>query len=162
MIETSVTGHNFDVAVTECLPHLRLAALRLTGNVPDAEDILQDAIIRALKSWRTFDGRYPRAWMSMIVRRCFLDECRKRIHRCSEAETECADDAANSWSEYIDAQRALSQMHPDYRDVLELSMMGYTHEEIAVELGIPLGTSHSRLHRARLSVGPVNRVCKRP
>lgn len=142
----------FDETVRLCLPLLRQIAIRLTGNQADAEDVVQDALIKALAAWQRFDGRHPKAWLVLIVHRCFLDEYRRRVRQSTEAETEALDHEAAAWSHYLDAQRALVTLSPEFRAVLELAMTGHGHEEIAEQLGIPVNTSRTRLWRARRDV----------
>jgi RNA polymerase sigma-70 factor, ECF subfamily len=158
-----VTVAAFEASVRPALGYLRGVALRLTRNEADADDVLQEALMRALKAWPMFEQRTERetgAWLSVIVKRCFVDEWRKLGRRAERpnvdqeriAESFHAEEDAGAWSDYIDAQRAIARLSPDHRDVLELAMIGTPYEEIASRLGVPVGTVMSRLYRARRTV----------
>lgn len=153
----------FEEAIRPCLKRLRVAALRLTRNDADADDVLQEALIRAMEAWPRFDQRSAHetgGWLSVIVSRCFVDEWRRLGRRADRpnsgddrmAERLHAEENASAWSDYIDAERAIERLAPHHRDVLELAMIGTPYEEIASTLKIPVGTVMSRLHRARRAV----------
>ena len=150
---------------TTVLPYMDSAynlARWLTRNEHDAEDVVQEAFLRALRSFNTFIvGRDARAWLLAIVRNC----CRTwyRQHRSNEMSIESHVDSQaelgmwsdpeavlikNANSEMI--REAMEQLPMDYREVLilrELEELSY--KEIAQIIEIPLGTVMSRLSRAR-------------
>jgi len=150
---------------TTVLPHLNSAynlARWLTRNEHDAEDIVQEAFLRALRSFDTFIlGRDPRAWLLAIVR----NSCRtwRRQNRSREAAVPVDDDshvAVGAWSDpeavlikNANSQllrSALEELPFEYREVLilrELEELSY--KEIAQIVEIPIGTVMSRLSRAR-------------
>ncbi len=147
------------------LPYLGSAynlARWLTRNEHDAEDIVQEAFLRALRSFHTFTvGRDARAWLLAIVRNC----CRTlhRQNRSHETTVELDIDsqpATSTWSDpeailikNADSQllrEAMEQLPFEYREILilrELEELSY--KEIGVIIEIPLGTVMSRLSRAR-------------
>ncbi len=147
------------------LPYLGSAynlARWLTGNEHDAEDIVQEAFLRALRSFDTFTvGRDTRAWLLTIVRNC----CRTwyRMNRSQGATTECDIDsqpASATWSDpegtFIRnsqsqlVRQAIEELPFEYQEILilrELEELSY--KEIALIVEIPLGTVMSRLSRAR-------------
>jgi RNA polymerase sigma-70 factor, ECF subfamily len=130
---------------------LRSVAARYVGQ--DAEDVVQDAFLRALRSSHGFRGdAAPLTWLSRIVVNASLDRCRRRT-RWEHARPRLAHRAtiANAAGESSMAIRtALRRLTRDQRKVFVLyDVLGHTHREIAQRLAIPAGTSKSRLSDAR-------------
>jgi RNA polymerase sigma factor (sigma-70 family) len=147
------------------LPYLNSAynlARWLTRNEHDAEDIVQEAILRALRSFDTFiPGRDARAWLLAIVR----NSCRTwmRRNRSQEPTTQLDEDSQRAVEAWSDPEavliknanselvrNALEKLSIEYREILilrELEELSY--KEIAQIIEIPLGTVMSRLSRAR-------------
>lgn len=137
----------------------------LTRDTGEAEDLVQDALIRAYRAIEGFDGRYPRAWLLTIVRNTHLNRVRKRrpellddpdqdidrLSRQGTASTVEDDVVGGTLDAVIDA--ALRELPAKHRQVLELvDMDGLNYQEAALVLGVPVGTVMSRLHRARKSM----------
>lgn len=137
----------------------------LTRDPGEAEDLVQDALIRAYRAIEGFDGRYPRAWLLTIVRNTHLNRVRKRrpellddpdqeidrLSRQGTASTVEDDVVGGTLDAVIDA--ALRELPAKHRQVLELvDMDGLNYQEAALVLGVPVGTVMSRLHRARKSM----------
>ena len=149
------------------LPHLSAAyrlARYLTRNDADADDVVQEACLRALKYFGGFRGEgasQSRAWLLTIVRnmahtwrgRHRLDasaiEFDEAVH--SEAVTEEQPDSLLSRSDARDAlARALDHLPPDFREVIVLrEIEGLSYKEISEVVEVPVGTIMSRLSRAR-------------
>jgi RNA polymerase sigma factor (sigma-70 family) len=147
------------------LPYLNSAynlARWLTGNEHDAEDIVQEAFLRALRSFGTFMiGRDARAWLLTIVRNC----CRTwhRQNRSHEAAMEWDVDSQPTMAAWSDPEavliknlnselirHAMQQLPFESREILilrELEELSY--KEIAQIVEVPMGTVMSRLSRAR-------------
>jgi RNA polymerase sigma-70 factor (ECF subfamily) len=148
----------------EVLAHrseLFAAALRLSGGRAEAEDLVQDAILRA---WVFFDrfepGTNGRAWMHRILFRTFVDRYRRRrrereiLGQVHQEELHAAGSALGSGlpTERLsdEVERAIAKLHPDFREVLELvDLEGKSYRDAAQVVGCPVGTVMSRLHRAR-------------
>jgi len=136
---------------------LRATASRLV-HWQDADDMVQDAFVRALQRETGFRrDASPTTWMHRIVVNTCLDERRKRTRRQS-LETEVAPDARLTEPprspDRVTVRAALQRLSPaDRRMCLLYDVMGYTHVEIARALGIPVGTSKSRLALARRRLG---------
>jgi RNA polymerase sigma-70 factor (ECF subfamily) len=137
----------------------------LTRDPGEAEDLVQDALLRAYRAIEGFDGRYPRAWLLTIVRNTHLNRVRKRppellddpdedidrLSRHGTASTVEEDVVGGTLDAVIDA--ALRELPAKHRQVLELvDMDGLNYQETAQVLGVPVGTVMSRLHRARKSM----------
>jgi RNA polymerase sigma-70 factor (ECF subfamily) len=141
------------------LPMLRSRALRMTRDAALAEDIVQDAVERALR----FEGRYTpgthlHAWMQSILFSVFVSRCRRRRRErdalASLATDPCAWTAVEPPGPGADlsppAARAVAALPPAFREVIELvDLQELSYRDAAQRLGVPLGTVMSRLHRAR-------------
>ena len=130
---------------------LRAVAARYVGD--EAEDVVQDAFLRALRSRHGFRGdAAPLTWLSRIVVNASLDRCRRRT-RWEQAYPRLVSRSAiaNATSESSMAIRtALRRLTRDQRQVFVLyDVLGHTHNEISRRLAIPPGTSKSRLSDAR-------------
>jgi len=141
-------------------------ALRMTGQAASAEDLVQDAYLRAFRGFSQFErGSNFRAWFFRILTNVFLNDYRRRArgHQAadfSEIEPEDrAPEAALMRLEDVEAIRphladeaahALDRLAPDFRLPFLLSTFeGFSYKEIAAILEIPIGTVMSRLFRAR-------------
>ncbi|CAA9367104.1 MAG: hypothetical protein AVDCRST_MAG68-4957 [uncultured Gemmatimonadetes bacterium] len=130
-------------------------AYRLTGSVPDAEDVVQDLFVglpEAIRGYRE-RGRMG-AWIRTVATRMSLNRLRWRRRRhevpIDGAAAEAVPCAAERSIDTIDVQRALDLLPHTLRAVLVLrEIEGYSHAEIARALGIRVGASKVRLHRAR-------------
>jgi RNA polymerase sigma factor (sigma-70 family) len=152
------------------LPHLDDAytlARWMTGSAPDAEDVVQDACVRALRALDTTVVEQPRAWLLTIVRNTALTWMAKNRSRnvvsAGEEEGGSSDsapqvDSAPSPEEAViaradhDSVRAAIAALPDaFREAIVMrEINGLSYREIAEAAGIPIGTVMSRLARARL------------
>ena len=146
------------------MPHLKAAynlARWLTRNEQDAEDLVQEAYLRAFKFFDSFHGEDGRVWLLKIVRNTFYSRLpRKREQDLTEPFDESLHDSS---SEGLNpeilviqniAQHALKQalveLPAEYREVIILrELEELTYKEIASLTGLPLGTVMSRLARAR-------------
>lgn len=153
---------------TEVMPHLDAAyrfARWLSGSPTDAEDVVQDAVLRAFRSFESLRGSDVKAWFLAIVKNCHFTTSATRQRRVSVPlpdESDARDghfmiaadagpetaairtDELRTWAELLDT------LPDEYREVLllrEVEEMGY--REIATTAGIPVGTVMSRLARAR-------------
>jgi RNA polymerase sigma factor (sigma-70 family) len=134
-------------------PRMYQLVLRLVESEQDAEDIVQEAWIRATEAAANFRWESGFAtWLTGIAINRFKELLRKRNRWPSVAldqmhEPECKPETVG---ERIDLERALSLLPVGYRTVLVLhDLEGYRHEEIADQLGIAAGTSKSQLFHAR-------------
>src|SRR5262245_40273763 len=139
-------------------------AQSLTGNTADAEDLVQDTLVRAYRSIDRFDGRYPRAWLLTILRRAHINRTRRRrpvLLRDPDAEMDraaavaCTKQADATVDAAFDAEveAALAELAAPFRHAIELvDIGGLSYREAAQTLGVPVGTVMSRLHRARARI----------
>src|SRR5262245_28438049 len=146
--------HAFSVLYDRHTPRAYQTAWRiLGGNVHEAEDAVQEAWTRALASFDTWSGEAPfGAWFRAIAAHVAVDMVRRdaRVAGDVDAETALAGEEA---SDRLDLESAIVSLAPGYRAVLVLhDLEGFTHEEIAAQLGITAGTSKGQLFKARRAV----------
>jgi RNA polymerase sigma-70 factor (ECF subfamily) len=156
-----VRSERFDQAI---LPHLGAAynlARWLTRNDHDAEDVVQEAYLRAYRFFDGFHGGDGRAWLLRIVRNtCYswLEKNRPREPAVVFDETKHSAERKEAGPEaplvaHEDREmlrRALEKLPPEFREAIVLrEMEGLSYKEIAAVSGIPVGTVMSRLARAR-------------
>lgn len=159
----------FEREALPLLSEMYAAALRLTRNPADAEDVLQETYLRAYRGFGTFqEGTNLRAWLYRILTNAFINTYRKRQR---EPQT-VSDDEVPEWYLYEklggegaeasaeaevlealpdeDVQDALAALPEQFRlAVLLADVEGFSYKEIAEILDIPIGTVMSRLHRGR-------------
>lgn len=157
------------------LPHLDAAyrlAYALTGSRPDAEDLVQEACLRAFAAFDRFtQGTNARAWLLTILRRVHLNDRRRlathpvALHFGGPSDDDDVRDIADTHTpgpeeealRVIDRAlllELLAELPEDYRAVLALvDLNGLRYAEAAIVLGCPAGTVMSRLHRARQQLG---------
>jgi RNA polymerase sigma-70 factor (ECF subfamily) len=142
------------------LPHLDAAynlARWLTRNDHDAEDVAQEACLRAMRFFDGFRGGAVRPWLLTIVRNTYLTWLQKsKVKEMAPLEYDVESDAANPEEqllERVDSQslrQALDALPAEYREVIVLrELEELSYKEIAEIAGIPIGTVMSRLARAR-------------
>ena len=139
-------------------------ARTLTGSPADAEDLVQETLIRAFRAVDRFDGRHPRAWLLTILRNTNMN-----LHRRQRPQLLADRDGVRHArpafgvthergpEEVVldeimeeDLERALASLNPRFRRVLLLvDVDRLTYAEAAEALDVPVGTVMSRLHRAR-------------
>ena len=142
---------------------LYTVAYRLTGNDDDAQDLVQEVLLRVRRGLGTYRPGNLEGWLSRITTNAFLDEVRRRRrrpteplgdgHRADLPATPAADDVLAATRLDEDVQAAIRALPPDHRAVLVLcDVVGLGYADIGDALGIPVGTVRSRLHRARARV----------
>jgi RNA polymerase sigma factor (sigma-70 family) len=151
------------------LPHLDAAfnyARWLTKNDADAEDVVQDAYVRALRFFSSLRGENARAWLLSIVRNTWYGRFPARGADRIVAFDDGTDDRPGNGldpealviqQQAVErVQRALEALPPDFREVLVLrELEGLSYKEIATIVGVPIGTVMSRLARARERLLPI-------
>lgn len=152
----------------EALVHLDVlyrVALRLTGSPADADDLVQEAVLRAFRAWEQYrPGTNARAWLLTILRNQFINEYRRR-RRHQQAADEIAvdpnavfmsareiDPSGAFFDRIVDAKvlEAIDELPEEFREAVVLvDVEGLSYDEATHVLDVPVGTLKSRLFRAR-------------
>ena len=159
---------DFERVALQCLPDVARFARSLTHDAADADDLVQETYLRACEAWHTFQvGSDCRRWLFTICRNAFL-RTRQRGERfvsiedqpdadtfaAVQAHKQARDAGLDDLFARIDIgpalQRALDALPDAFRTVAHLiDVEGFTYEEAAMTLDVPVGTIRSRLFRAR-------------
>lgn len=157
---------------TEALPHMEAllrTALRMTKNKGDAEDLVQEAIVKAYRFWDRFEpGSNCRAWLFKVMTNIFINDYRAKSRSPLSVNVDDIDDnylygqlatvdpTENPEQELFakvfddDVKKAIDQLPDDFKTVVVLSFLeGFSYQEIANIADLQLGTVKSRLHRGR-------------
>ena len=156
----------------EYMPQLYSAALRMTRNAADAEDLVQETYLKAYRGFDRFEeGTNLRAWLYRILTNTFINMYRSKKRRPTETEldegedlylyrrlggleaaraTRSAEDELMDFFTESEVKDAIEALPEQYRLVVLLcDVEGFSYKEIAEWLEIPIGTVMSRLHRGR-------------
>jgi RNA polymerase sigma-70 factor (ECF subfamily) len=145
----------FQAALVDVLPHLRAFARSLTRRREQADDLVNDAVVRALSAADQFQpGTNFKAWMFTILRNLYYNEGRKNrsVISLDDAETivPSVSPSQQAALEFCDFRRAFWQLGDDHREVLILvGASGLSYEEAAEVCDCAIGTIKSRVSRAR-------------
>ena len=161
----------FEADVMEFVPQLYSAALRMTRNPADAEDVLQEALLKAFRGYGTFKaGTNLKAWLYRILTNTFINKYRSKSRRPSEVElgeledlylckrigsdlggaTRSAEEEALDLFVDQDIKKAVEDLPENFRiPVILADVEGFSYKEIAEIIDVPIGTVMSRLHRGR-------------
>ena len=162
--DRSAADEAFERHVLPEVEVLLRVARSLTRNAADAEDLVQDTLLRAYRAIERFDGEYPRAWLLTILRNTHINRNRRRRPELlrdpdlqldrAEPDPEVAE--ALRPDRFVDLEfdhaltEALDGLSDAHREVVDLvDLDGLSYAEAAEAIGVPIGTIMSRLHRAR-------------
>jgi RNA polymerase sigma-70 factor (ECF subfamily) len=163
---------DFEKDAMEFAPQLYSAALRMTRNAADAEDVVQETFLKAYRAYHTFqEGTNLKAWLYRILTNTYINRYRKQVRRPNEVDFGEVEDlylykrmgsvesgrAARSAEDQVlesfvdaDVKAAVEELPEHFRmPVLLADVEGFSYKEIAEILDVPIGTVMSRLHRGR-------------
>jgi len=151
-------GRDFEHRVAPLTPMLHRVARRLTQREEDAEDLVQQTLIRAYRAWARFDGEFLRSWLIAILRNEHRNHQRTRARQPAEVELNDDEPTADLfWNEALwrmEADRLLVELKnlPEaYRIAIQLcDVEEFSYAEAAQALDLPVGTIRSRLNRGRI------------
>ena len=156
----------------EHMPSLYSAALRMTRNPADAEDLVQETYLKAYRAYDSFqEGTNRKAWLYKILTNTFINSYRARKRRPEQADVDDVEDlylfrrlggleastAGRSAEDQVmdlftdsEVKEALESLPESFRmAVLLADVEGFSYKEIAEIMDVPIGTVMSRLHRGR-------------
>jgi RNA polymerase sigma-70 factor (ECF subfamily) len=146
----------FKSELIELLPSLRAFARSLAHNSAQADDLVQDTLVKALANVERFEpGTNLRAWLFTILRNHYYSQLRKLKREVEDADGKFAARLAvrpeqDGSVDLEDFKIAFQQLAPDHREVLTLvGASGCSYEEAATICGCAVGTIKSRVNRAR-------------
>lgn len=137
------------------IPALRRYARALTRDAETADDLVQDTLVRALRSEHLFHGGELRSWLYTILTNLNRNRLRSLARRpvLTSIEDDDASDATIPEGGRRDIERALALLGEEQRTVLLLVVLeGLSYREVAEVQGVPIGTVMSRLARARAQI----------
>jgi len=160
----------FETDAMQYAPQLYSAALRMTRNPADAEDVVQETFLKAYRAYDSYtEGTNLKAWLYRILTNTYINKYRKKQRRPAEVElgelqdlylykrlgessgaTQSAE--ADMLDAFVDTDviEALESLPETFRlPVLLADVDGFSYKEIAEMLDVPIGTVMSRLHRGR-------------
>jgi len=162
---SAIVAHDqktFDKVLVRLLPELRGRALRLSGNASTADDLVQDTIERALRFRAQYElGTNLRAWAYQILFSVFVTKYRRCRREKNALRSLASDPCAWTMPERFASPEVGASLSPTtkgklealpetFRTVLQrVDLDDLTYREAACELGVPVGTVMSRLHRGR-------------
>jgi RNA polymerase sigma-70 factor (ECF subfamily) len=145
----------FHQDIEAAIPALRRYARALTRDAETADDLVQDTLVRALRSEHLFHGGDVRSWLYTILTNLNRNRLRSLARRptLTPIEDNDAPDAAGPEAGGRDIERALALLVDEQRTALLLVVLeGLTYREVAEVQGVPIGTVMSRLARARVQI----------
>jgi RNA polymerase sigma-70 factor (ECF subfamily) len=160
-------NQDFERVALPLLPTVARVAAALTGGGADADDLVQETFLRAYRHWHTFQpGTDCKSWLSTICRHAFAEQRRRDARSTAVDDQELESLAAARTHNRARASgvddmfgrldlgpaiaAAIAKLEPHHRDVVRLADVdGFSYDEIAAMLDVPVGTVRSRLFRAR-------------
>ncbi len=151
---------DFNQAVIGVYPSLQPYAIRLTRDMQDAMDLVQDTVVKAFTNRDKYrHDSNLKAWLLTMMRNIFINGYRKRSRRNTVvdnsengyllASSALVDNEAFANFARADIDRAIKQIPYEYRRPITMRYEGYKYQEIADEMKVPLGTIKSRIFLAR-------------
>lgn len=155
-----MTSLEFNCQFNQLQKKLLPFAYRLTNNLEDAKDLIQETAMRAFKNKEKFEnGTNFRAWVITIMRNTFINVYRKKKNRATSSEPadshvfvnerHACDNEAGSNMMMGELQRIINDLDNTYRKPFLMFFEGYKYEEIAEDMSLPIGTVKSRIFFAR-------------
>jgi RNA polymerase sigma-70 factor (ECF subfamily) len=165
--DATIGDAEFESLALPLLPYVARVARAIAPSETDADDLVQETFLRAYRYWHTFQkGTDCKRWLTQICRNLMVDSTRRDQRETAYPNHELESRAAVEVHERAQAGgvadmyarmdlgpailKAIAGLEPIFRDVVVLSdIEDLSYEDVAVRLGVPVGTVRSRLYRAR-------------
>ena len=156
-----MTAIEFTNHIGKVSKSLRPFALRLTKDVEDANDLLQDTLLKAFTNRDKYtDGTNLKAWLYTIMKNTFITNYQRMVRKNTFIDTtdnlhyinsmeSSTDNMAYSSFAQDDINRAVNGLEDTYKTPFMMHFRGFKYHEIAAKLNIPIGTVKNRIHIAR-------------
>lgn len=150
-----------DLKIQELSPFLKPFALKLTRDMEEAEDLLQETMLKAISNKEKFkEGTNLKAWLYTIMRNTFITQYHRTVRRNTFIDTtdnlhyinssrHTIENDSKSLFAMEDINEAIDKLKDEYRNPFLMHFRGYKYHEIADILDIPIGTVKNRIHIAR-------------
>lgn len=157
----TMTTIEFDTKIQGLSRFLRPFALKLTRDMVDADDLLQETMLKAISNREKFaDGTNLKAWLYTIMKNTFITQYHRMVRRNTfidstdnlhfiNSSDSLIENGASGTFAMDDINEALDHLKSEYRDPFLMHFRGYKYHEIAERLDIPIGTVKNRIHIAR-------------
>lgn len=156
-----MTTLEFNTQIAQAIKALKPFAVRLTKDLEDANDLLQDTMYKAFTNQEKFtEGTNLKAWLYTIMKNTFITNYQRMVRRKTFIDTtdnlhyinssaSIAQNTAISSLATQEITKALEELEETYRTPFLMYFKGFKYHEIAERLGIPIGTVKNRIHIAR-------------
>ena len=162
-----MTASNFSQQIIQYQPLLIGLAFKFTKNKDAAQDLVQDTFVRALSHEKHFtQGTNLRAWLSIIMRNLFINDCRKKTRRKTDLiddkvmeylETGTIENEGPVHLELEEWDQQIDQLDERSQQALRMISKGYAYKEIAEVMNEPIGTIKSRIFYARKTLNKIRK-----
>lgn len=156
-----MTTVEFDAKIQGLSRFLRPFALKLTRDSEDADDLMQETMLKAITNREKFsEGTNLKAWLYTIMKNTFITQYHRMVRRNTFIDTtdnlhyinsssHVTENAAGGAFTMQDIQEAIGKLKSEYREPFMMHFKGFKYHEIADYFGIPIGTVKNRIHIAR-------------
>jgi len=156
-----MTTAEFSYSLNQQSKSLRPFALRLTRDLDDANDLLQDTVLKAFTNRDKFsDGTNLRAWLYTIMKNTFFTNYQRMVRRATFVDTTenlhyinsgevAIENNADGEFTLEDINKCIEKLDEGYRVPFMMHFRGFKYQEIAEKLELPIGTVKNRIHIAR-------------
>ncbi|MCG8476636.1 MAG: RNA polymerase sigma factor [Cytophagales bacterium] len=156
-----MTGAEFSQNINQLSSSLKPFAMRLTKDIEDANDLMQETVLKAFNNRDKFaEGTNLKAWLYTIMKNTFITNYQRMVRRNTFIDTtdnlhyinstgSTTENMAYAGFTMRDIKRAIARLEDNYRIPFLMHFRGFKYHEIAEQLGIPIGTVKNRIHIAR-------------
>lgn len=156
-----MTALEFDTKIQGLSQFLRPFALKLTRDAEDADDLMQETMLKAITNREKFsEGTNLKAWLYTIMKNTFITQYHRMVRRNTFIDTtdnlhyinspsSVTENGSSSSFALEDINESIESLKAEYRDPFMMHFRGFKYHEIADHLGIPIGTVKNRIHIAR-------------